>query len=1386
MKNSYKKIAAYSMVAIFIASLFFVGASIGHVQSAPGRDNAMVTVQKPVITGNTKTFGNFELINEESKMNLNATVTVTLSFKNSLSSYINEISNPSSPFYRNYMNVDEIGSEFGLSQSTYNMIASYFSNYNIKVYKSPARLTMSLSGTVSQFDKAFNTKIGAFAIEYKSKGMWIPLFGSNSGLNGNVSVSPLIYVNTGDLSLPEYISQYIGGISGLDGAMAAPALVMPFNMTPKSGVQPSITGNGSYNNPYTLSQIQNITYANYTWALNSETPTDAASENPSGGYQFLFPSTMHVLTGASNLWSGKTTIDSEPDLGQGITVAVIEVGDLPMSWLQEFAKQVWNNSNQVTSRLSVINLLGANLFDGYIYGWTLETALDIEYIAAMAPDAHIDLVAVPNPDFSSFDYAYQYIADHLTSGNNATDSVTITSNSYGADEITTALKGAPMYITVEDTLLSELNAVGVTNFFASGDYGSYASLCEYGATSAGMPAIATGSTSVGGGQLTAESNGIEFPDTGVYALSTLYNIEMQVAPATGVASFTYWSYGLGFGGTYKGYVGGGFGQSAMLSQPWWQNALDTYSSGARMDPVISGSAAFNMSVYTGIWNIFYGGTSFATPISAGEWALIEEQAKMAYGTAAMGDINPLLYGAHNAYEAHVTAFYNNPFIDMENIGRGFNYGPVNSFDWYYFNLSINEPSDPVVPWWTFTINGPEGNGWSYLQGLGMIKVNTMDLELIGQLPTIDHSLLNEPFKVLMVTPSGLEPFTYLQGGKTYTFKILLSDGQPGSYYTVEAYSGGADNGVYGGGNITMITTNSNGMFNYTPVYNYSSPSMSASEYGYFYVTTPASSYWSFSQFAVKAKNETGNLTLGVTNALGDLSYNVAEVPMFTDTMTGYYNYFGATGIVELNGMPVSGAVVHEVSLNNSEFSAEDSGLPVSSYAPGVQIGTFLSDGRGMFNYWTDSALAEFNGPLYTQVEELYATYGNLTSNKVIVYIEPQAGNFYPDLHIVSGKYLVGNVEFSDMKYVNFVNISIGSAPGEYKNVTFAPEFYDYVPELYFVNGYYITVYKKVPVSGIFNGIIPVNLTIPSGKLDLRMVASGYNDLSFEYSFFGFVFSIQDIQSPIVWSDPYIIFNAGTLPHLDISGPSGMVSGNITLNYNASSNENISSSVIEIAYAGGYRILRSDAGLSGSININTLNLPDGYYMINYIVTTNTGLTSKASDLIYIDNTAEKLQAELNNIMAEYNSTVSELKQLQSRLTSEKNLNSNLTLKISELNNNLSLMKLDLVSMESRYNATYTELESAQANLTKYIELNASNTVTINNLENEISDYKANITMEKNTISSLESKISSMQAEIYKMRHPTVTSIINDIGGYTTLIIIGLMAVVIGLIIAYRKK
>ena len=1134
MNNRNRVFFALLIAVLFMASAF-VFVDQGQAAAAPTHSGygmsagtePLVSVQNSSLNQLASTAGTYTLLDEQNHFDPSAIVIVTISLKtvSGFANLVNSVSNPASTQYRQYVSTGELGNQYGISTSAYNGIVSYFEGFGITVYTSSARISLTLQGTVQEYEEAFHTQIGAYAIQYTSNGIWNPLFGNESGTPGSVSVSPIIYVDTSGLDLPASIAQYVSGITGLDGMLAQPDVMLPFGMNPSMvtvGLSSTTAGNaqfpiyngnnasyplGNANNPYTIDQIQNISYANFTWTLNSLTPTDAAFSDPSGNYQFIYPSTMHVLTGASNLWSGLSTIGGAPDLGQGITVAVIEVGTLPLSWLQGFSQEVFNNPNQITDRLSVVPLLGANLLDGEIYGWTLETALDIEYIAAMAPDAHIDLVAVPNPDFSAFDYAYQYIAQNLVSGNNATDSITITSNSYGSDEAYTAFFGSPTYMQVENTLLSELNLVGVTNFFATGDYGSYAGLYEYGATSAGIPAIANGSTSVGGGQLTAESAGQAFPNTGVWAYDPEFAMMMQVAPASGAQSFTYWAYGEGLGGTFKGIIGGGFGQSLMTQQPWWQNALDTYTSGARMDPVVSGAAAFNMSVYTGFWNLFYGGTSFATPITAGEWALIEEQANIILGTPALGDINPVLYGAHNAYEAGISSFHYNPYLLMQNIGSGFNYGPTNSFAWYYFNLSIAVPSDPIVPWWMFSLESPAGNGWNYLQGLGMIRADVIDQELLGLVDSAGHALLNEEFTVLMVTPSGLEPITTLTGGQTYTFQILLANGQAGGLYKVYAYSGGPDNGAYGGGTVSTLTTSSNGMFTYTPAYNMNSPTIAGSEYGYFKILSQGSRQWSFQQFAVNSQPSTGTLTLGVTNALGMLETGIAEVPMFIDTQTGFYNYLGATGEVFLNGNPVSNAVVHQISVNNTQFSQEFSGLPVSSYAPGVELGTFLTDGRGMFNFWTDAGLAELNASLYTQVDILYATYNGLTSNAVTVFVEPQTGSFYANVAMGPGGTLTGQVTFSDMKYVNYVNVSIGSAPGQYINETFAPSFMDST--------------TGVGVSGVFNGVIPVTFTTKgiSGPVELHMVAGGYNDLSFKESFFGFTFITYSIQNPIVWSDP---------------------------------------------------------------------------------------------------------------------------------------------------------------------------------------------------------------------------------------------------------------------------
>lgn len=372
------------------------------------------------------------------------------------------------------------------------------------------------------------------------------------------------------LHLPTSLANLVTGVSGLDGMLASPMLMLPRGMYPGENLSAlyNINPSESQVDPsYTsTSQIQNITYANYTYG-------DCQLAEELFGYpqyyQFLYPSTMHVLTGAENLWNGQNTIASEPDEGQGVTVAVIEVGFIAPIVLQQFAQQVWNNPNQIVNRLTFVGVgqpaFGLpNTFNNWVltgldYGWTLETALDIEYIATMAPMAHIDVIGVGSPAFSSFDLAYQQSALYLSTGNSesvpsmlsvysgqgaqltsipqAAASVSITSNSYGSPEWEVAFAGSSVYLTVENTLLSEMNGVGITNFFASGDDGT-----NDMASSPSVPADSTGATAVGGGMLTAYGpNGQVFPVTNntLFTYSAYPYVPLYIVPAAGVASFTY-------------------------------------------------------------------------------------------------------------------------------------------------------------------------------------------------------------------------------------------------------------------------------------------------------------------------------------------------------------------------------------------------------------------------------------------------------------------------------------------------------------------------------------------------------------------------------------------------------------------------------------------------------------------------------------------------------------------------------------------------------------------------------------------------------------------------------------------------------------------------------
>jgi len=1097
------------------------------------------------------------------------TIQVGLTAASSMSSYESAVSNPGSAAYRQYLTQAGIGSKFGVAPSVYSQITTYFSTFGLNVVTHPDYLTIGLTGTPGQFQKAFHTNVQAFALNWANANVYNPVFDQITGtqtftVGGQTMIEPVwtsepqvFYANTGGLNLPAGIAKYVSSVVGFGSQLVQPQLTTLYSNYPgtyNSATDAVNTTGGEWNYlggpdhdhhgapPDPFSLASNCA-ANYSWY-------NYFGEN----VQLLFPSSMPTLNGACTLFTGADTILSEPDYGQGVTIAVVEVGAVDPAQLAQFSHLTWPTgkypnglTTDLLSRLTFIDLgasnLGQAINQGLNYGWETETALDIEYAASMAPEAHIDLVSVPNAFFSSFDEAYSFIGAHLVgqqscnipssdpvfgpvfvygptsdvNGGSACQ-VSITSNSYGEGETYNTFFGSPMYIQFASVLLEELAIEGVTSFFANGDSGgTYIVVEDF------MSADSQGVISVGGGQKTADDNGVAFPNTGKYTFlesgnetyygSTYeYGNYVTLAPVTSEQSFTYWAYPSAEG-TIGGGTGGGFGQSIRTAQPWWEAGNDTYTDGARIDPIISNAAAFNMTIYyeecfgdypyyffcNGPWNYVYGGTSFASPISAGGWALIEEQLDQRYGPGAQytGDIGPILFEAHNAWLAGAPGTVN-PFVPMTNIGidqgaTGGDYAPFNAYTWYYENLSIQVPDGVDHPWWAQTLFNPAippgwtdakflggASAWNGLQGLGEPNWDLLDQMIVGATAT-SHAFDNDPFYVQVVTPTGLQDISELACGTQYTFEIVSSVALGNAPINVIAYSGTPDDGTaYGGGTTTVITvTGAPWTFTYTPlcplqpITGPTSLNNSGWYYGYFLAIQEGSNPyggndWTFAQFGDQAP-AVGTLNLCMSDVEDICQSSVAEETMFlTYDGEGFYNLQGQANalvtLTEPDGLvtTVESASVVQVSVV-TDYGSQDPTLSPATYAPGVEIGNYLTDAKGTADIWDNAFIAETicqvpatgldneygsstdgSQPvippacLQTQVYTITAYFDGLVSNTVTVYVEPQMGSFYPQLQLVSG-HIVGFVQFAQMTNVQYVNISVGGGPGQFDNVSFLPD-----------------------------------------------------------------------------------------------------------------------------------------------------------------------------------------------------------------------------------------------------------------------------------------------------------------------------------------------------------
>jgi subtilase family serine protease len=283
-------------------------------------------------------------------------------------------------------------------------------------------------------------------------------------------------------------------------------------------------------------------------------------------------------------------------------------------------------------------------------GWSGEATLDIEWAYAIAPEAHIVLLAVPPAEtlgVQGFPNLFKAISGEI----DATPPGTVFSMSFAVTEQT--FGGAAATQTARFDKVFQKGLAKHDNFFAAtGDTGTanlskqHRESVTYPDPTSEWPATSPYVVAVGGTQL-------QRGWTWNPASNDAFTASGQPNPAywnstDGGDSQAVWNESWAA-------IGSGGGASVIYPRPTWQSGVEATAGDHRLVPDTAWNAAVNGGVdvfitaypayncgnTTGCWTIF-GGTSAATPQTAALVALVNA-ARAGADKEPIGFLDPLLY-----------------------------------------------------------------------------------------------------------------------------------------------------------------------------------------------------------------------------------------------------------------------------------------------------------------------------------------------------------------------------------------------------------------------------------------------------------------------------------------------------------------------------------------------------------------------------------------------------------------------------------------------------------------------------------------------------------------------------------------------------------------------
>lgn len=459
---------------------------------------------------------------------------------------------------------------------------------------------VKVQGTVGAMEKAFHTQIDTYT------------------LNGQT-----YYANNADPNINDASGAHVDAVS-LDNYGFTPNNVIAtepdgtqFKSIPlSSGSKGTFFAGQCFTGTETHTFTNTGVTATYTGnRFGTDINNTTIGQLPPCGYA---PNEMQAAYNMNSLYSAGFD-------GTGQTVVITDAfGDPTIQQDAEAFSQVYGLPDLNSSNFQVLRAPGAvnNPVDnGHIgpgAGWAGEITLDVEWVHAMAPKAHIDLVVGPT-NGSDLDEAVNYaVVHHL--GNTI-------SNSWSSVEGF----GNPAHYNRDNRILEEAAVQGIDVNFSSGDNGD--ELANTGLKTVDFPGSSPFATSIGGTSLALNAdNSMAWQSGWGTNLTKIAGHANAGSPALSTP-------------LNEGFVfGAGGGTSLTFAKPAWQSSLPGTM---RQVPDVSmladpytGVEIIETDAATGQLGVgVIGGTSLASPMFSAIMAIASEKAGHGLGQAA-----PLMYG----------------------------------------------------------------------------------------------------------------------------------------------------------------------------------------------------------------------------------------------------------------------------------------------------------------------------------------------------------------------------------------------------------------------------------------------------------------------------------------------------------------------------------------------------------------------------------------------------------------------------------------------------------------------------------------------------------------------------------------------------------------------